>query len=91
MVVIYSGSYGELHIRNKLWKLQLQELKKVKYFVGYDKGESREIENEQESVKKIVVTLSHIFLSLRPPSIQSKLVEAPPPLFLTHAPPPSHY
>jgi hypothetical protein len=44
MVVIYS--YGELHIRIKLWKLQLYELKKVKYFVGYDKGESREIENE---------------------------------------------
>jgi hypothetical protein len=31
--------YGELHIRNKLWKLLLWELKNVKYFVGYDKGE----------------------------------------------------
>jgi hypothetical protein len=39
MVVIYSDSYGELHIHNKLWKLRLEELKKVKCFVGYDKGE----------------------------------------------------
>ena len=38
MVVIYSNGYGELHIRNKLWKLRIQELKKVR-FVGYDKGE----------------------------------------------------
>ena len=38
MVVIYSDD-GKRHIRNKLWKLRLKELKKVKLVVGYDKGE----------------------------------------------------
>ena len=52
MVVIYSDPYGELHIRNKLWKLRLWELKKVKYFVGYDKGERLKM-SRKASIKKL--------------------------------------
>jgi hypothetical protein len=31
MVVIYSDSYGKLHIRNKLWKLR--------FYIGTKEGE----------------------------------------------------
>ena len=44
---------------NKLWKLRLEELKKVKYFVGYDKGERLKI--SKKVLKNWGCPFSHIF------------------------------
>jgi hypothetical protein len=62
----------------------------VKYFVGYVKGESREIENEKESIdKNCGRPLSYIFLFEAAPN--SGKYRWSRPLFLTHAsPPPPH-
>jgi hypothetical protein len=60
--------------------------KKVKYFVGYDKGER--LKMGRKVLKNWDRPFAHtdIFFSLRPPPIQAKIVEAAP---FSHPPPPS--
>jgi hypothetical protein len=62
-------------MRNKLWKLLLWVLKKVKYFVGYDKGER--LKMSRKVLKNWGLSLSHIFQFEAAPN-SGKIVETAP-------------